>query len=294
MRSEPSSIAYVRRFQSLPIRFAIGALICCFVTSIIFLAFPGIDLEVSRLFYAGSGMFSARSIGWVKIMRSAFVDCFYLCIAVILAGLIITRGRARTWLRLPFAQWAFLAVCLAVGPGLVANVGFKDHWGRARPNEVVEFGGKKAFTPPLLPSNQCDSNCSFVSGEAAAVFLPFYAMALLLPQSAALLLVSGTVCGLTAGLIRVAQGGHFLSDVIFAGIFMLLTVILVHMAVFRYRPTSERLPVTPGFLADDASTRSDECLGRVWSTARPHVATTLPCPAADVAGAQIEGADRLR
>ena len=292
MRSEPSSIAYMRRLQSFPIRFAIGALILCFLASIIFIVFPGIDLEVNRRFYAGNGMFSARSIGWVKLVRSAFVDCFYLCIAVILAGLTITRGRTRTWLRLPFAQWAFLALCLAVGPGFVANVGFKDHWGRARPNEVVEFGGKKAFTPPLLPSDQCDSNCSFVSGEAASMFLPFYAVALLLPQAAALLLASGTVCGLTAGLIRVAQGGHFLSDVIFAGIFMLLTVILVHLAVFRCRLANKRPADTPVFLADDAPNRSDEFLGPVWSTARPHAATTLH--AADVPGARMEGADRPR
>src|SRR5262249_26818796 len=119
MRSEPSSIAYMRRFQSLPMRFAVGALILYFVASVIFLVFPGIDLEVSRLFYSGSGTFSARSMGWVKLMRSAFVDCFYLCIAVILVGLTITRYRARTWLRLAFGQWAFLAFCLAVGPGVV-------------------------------------------------------------------------------------------------------------------------------------------------------------------------------
>jgi len=294
MRSEPSSIAYMRRFESLPIRFAIGALISCFVASIIFLAFPGVDLEVSRLFYAGNGMFSARSIGWVKMVRSAFVGCFYLCIAVILAGLTITRYRARTWLRLAFAQWAFLALCLAVGPGFVANVGFKDHWGRARPNEVAEFSGKKTFTPPLLPSDQCDSNCSFVSGEAASVFLPFYAMALLLPQSAALFLASGTVCGLTAGLVRVAQGGHFLSDVIFAGIFMLLTVALVHMAVFRHRPASTWPADRPVFLADDAANRSKECLCQVWSKVRPHAAATLQSTAADVPGARRKGADRPR
>src|SRR5262249_27542471 len=120
---------------------------------------------------------------------------------------------------------------------------FKDHWGRARPNEIVEFGGWKAFTPAVVPADQCNSNCSFVSGEAASVFLPFYAIALLLPEQAVLMLAMGMLCGLAAGLVRVAQGAHFLSDVIFAAIFMLLTAVVVHWAVSllaaRKRPRQE-------------------------------------------------------
>ena len=41
-------------------------------------------------------------------------------------------------------------------------------------------------------------------------------------------MVAGTLCGLSAGLVRMAQGGHFLSDVIFAGVLMVLTVSLAH------------------------------------------------------------------
>lgn len=229
MRSEP--VAHSHRSASLPIRLAILSLVLWFLASITFLVFPAIDLEVSRFFFIGSRTFVGPSIGWVRALRSAFSSGFYLCIAVVIAGLILTAARVRTWLRLDFAQWAFLAIALAVGPGLVANVAFKDHWGRARPHEIVEFGGTKAFTSAIVPADQCESNCSFISGEAASVFMPFYAIALLLPQQAVLLLATGTVCGLAAGLVRVAQGGHFLSDVIFAAIYMLLTVILVHWVV---------------------------------------------------------------
>lgn len=157
---------------------------------------------------------------------------FYLWIAVSLAGLVITRGSARSWLRLSGTQWLFLAICLAMGPGILANVALKDHWGRARPKEVAEFGGSKMFTPPLIPTDQCANNCSFVSGEAAAIFMPFYAAGLVVPQWAAILLAVGTLCGLAAGFVRVAQGAHFLSDVIFAGVFMAMTAVLVHRAMF--------------------------------------------------------------
>jgi lipid A 4'-phosphatase len=74
-----------------------------------------------------------------------------------------------------------------------------------------------------------------VSGEAASVFVPLYAAALLLPRWSLLLAAAGTVGGLAAGLVRVSQGAHFLSDVIFAGVFMALTVLIVHRIMFGPR-----------------------------------------------------------
>jgi lipid A 4'-phosphatase len=266
MRNEPGAAAHLRRAKDLPMRIGIVALALWLLASIMFLAFPEVDLQVSRLFYAGNHRFFGQAIGWVRSARSGFAGGFYLCIAATIAGLVFTRNRGRTWLGLAFAQWMFLAICLAAGPGLVANVGLKDHWGRARPNEIAEFGGKRSFTPALLPTNQCDSNCSFVSGEAASVFLPLYAMALLLPQWATLLLAAGTVCGLTAGLVRVAQGGHFLSDVVFAGIFMLLTAVIVHLAVFRWRPTGGRTAAA-NLAGRAAPERAEECSGQARSAA---------------------------
>jgi lipid A 4'-phosphatase len=206
---------------------ALGVLV-----SFAFFAFPEIDLIVSGAFHVQGGRFSGQSLDWVSKLRSLFRVLVYLWIAASLAGLFITRDRTRTWLRLAFKKWLFLAICIAVGPGIVANVVFKDHWGRARPKDVVEFGGSKTFTRPLIPTNQCPSNCSFVAGEAASNFMPFYAAALLLPEWATVLLTAGSLCGLAAGLVRVSQGAHFLSDVIFAGVFMALTAGVVYRAVF--------------------------------------------------------------
>jgi len=132
-----------------------------------------------------------------------------------------------------------------MGPGILANVVLKDHWGRARPKQVVEFGGAKTFSPPLIPTDQCANNCSFVSGEAAAIFMPFYAAGLVVPQWSATLLAAGTVCGFAAGLVRIAQGAHFLSDVIFAGVFMAMTAVLAHRAVFGHTHLKDANPPLP-------------------------------------------------
>jgi lipid A 4'-phosphatase len=135
-------------------------------------------------------------------------------------GSLIGLAQARCW---------FLVAALAAGPGLVANVVLKDNWGRARPREIVEFGGAKQFTPPLLPAHECVKNCAFVSGEASSVFVPFFALALLVPHYRAALIAGGIAAGLIAGIIRMSQGAHFLSDIVFAGIFMALTVSVLHI-----------------------------------------------------------------
>jgi dolichol-phosphate mannosyltransferase len=107
---------------------------------------------------------------------------------------------------------------------------FKENMGRARPRDIVEFGGTKTFTPPLVPSRECARNCSFISGEASSIYAAFFALALLIPQYRMGLLISGIAAGTLAGIVRIIQGAHFLSDVLFAGVFMAITVSLLHIA----------------------------------------------------------------
>ncbi len=219
------------RASRFPTVFLISALTLGVVAGAIFLAFPEIDLMVSRAFYSGDRNFAGQSAFLVVGLRVVFVVVFWLCVAGAAVGLWMTRDRKRAWLHLTFAQWLFLAICLAMGPGVIANLTLKDHWGRARPRQVAEFGGSKAFTRPLIPANQCPRNCSFVSGEAASIFLPFYAVAFVAPQWAAALVAAGTLLGFASGAVRVSQGAHFLSDIVFAGVFMALTVGLVYWAI---------------------------------------------------------------
>ena len=42
-----------------------------------------------------------------------------------------------------------------IGCGLIANLYFKDTWGRARPINIHEFGGDKLYTQPFIKSDQC-------------------------------------------------------------------------------------------------------------------------------------------
>jgi len=211
---------------ALPVALGVGA-------GCVFLAIPEVDLLAARVFHAPETGFVGQRLGWVHALRQAFVVLYFGTIAVCLAGLILTWRRRPQWLQIGSRHWLFLAVCLAAGPGLVANLIFKDQWGRARPSQIVEFGGSKTFTPPLLVANQCKRNCSFISGEAASTYVTFYAAAVLVPQWSVPLAVAGTAGGLATGLVRMSQGAHFLSDVVFAGVFMALTVLLARWLMLR-------------------------------------------------------------
>jgi membrane-associated phospholipid phosphatase len=100
----------------------------------------------------------------------------------------------------------------------VVNVLLKDHWGRPRPRATDLFGGVSPFVPAGEISHYCASNCSFVSGEAAGVFmLPLLAL-LALPSFRKPLFWLLTAFAALAALLRVAFGAHWLSDAMLGGL----------------------------------------------------------------------------
>ena len=110
---------------------------------------------------------------------------------------------------------------LAIGPVLLVNFGLKEHWGRARPADVVQFGGSELFTPYYQPTDQCASDCSFVSGHSSRGFY-FVALAFLLQGWASRwrvpmqVLLVAYAC--QAAITRVVVGQHYASDVLGAAI----------------------------------------------------------------------------
>jgi membrane-associated PAP2 superfamily phosphatase len=160
----------------------------------------------------------------------------------------------------------FLVLSLALGPGLLVNAVLKENWARPRPGMVVEFGGDHQFMPWWDPRGDCDSNCSFVSGEtSSAVWMAAPALLAPLPWRYATLGAAG-LYGIVFALVRLLAGGHFLSDVIFAAIFTGLVMWSVHGFLFRWPATR---------LEESAVTGSLERLGRgmmrisaVWMPSR--------------------------
>ncbi len=218
-----------------------GAIIVGVVSGLLFFAFPGIDLKASSLFYKGGGIFAGKGGGIFSgppttasdFLRLAFYFSFVGLGLLNAFGLIVSTIIKRDVFGLGSVKWLFLGTCLLLGPGIVSNAILKDHWGRARPAQLVEFGGTKTYSLPLVPSHQCRKNCSFVAGEASMMYAAFFAAAFLFPGIGRRLIVAGVLAGFFSGLIRMSQGAHFLSDVIFAGVAMALTVAGVYL-LFRW------------------------------------------------------------
>lgn len=199
------------------------------------IVFPEIDLWASALFYRpGDGFF----LGDWPPFRLLHQGLPFLIIAMVVAGaalLLATLAFRRPILGVGRSAALFLLVSLAVGPGLTVNVVLKDHWGRARPAQLAQFGGDKRFTPAFVPSAQCDHNCSFPAGDPSIGFY-LVSVAFLLPEARRRRAgVAGALgFGALIGLARLAQGGHFLSDIVASGFLVYATSWLTHRALVAH------------------------------------------------------------
>lgn len=205
------------------------------VASLFFHIESWIDLAVARHFFdpaSAVGPFPANADPVLRILREVGLKLPPL--AMILLGVVALAGLFRPGARMPVsvrdALWMLTTAGLA--NGLLVNLVLKEHWGRARPHQTLEFGGAGTFTPAWTMSDACASNCSFVSGEAANAFWMLTALCLVpagyrAPAGAFLVVLAGTVA-----FNRVAFGGHYLSDVVLSGL-MVLTIAAVLRFFFR-------------------------------------------------------------
>ena len=98
---------------------------------------------------------------------------------------------------------------------------------------MQNFGGAQQFTRAAIITDQCDNNCSFVSGHVACgVFL--VSLGLVHRRRQRLWAAAGITSGLVIGFARMADVAHWLSDVLWAFPITLLTSWLVWKALYGY------------------------------------------------------------
>ena len=210
-------------------------LVAAAVCAAVFIAFPGLDLMLSGHFYDPTRGFGAESDPTVQTVRYLWRLSAWIVVGgagvLLLASAFLGRPRL---LGIGRAALVFFLLLQGLGPGLLANAVLKDNWGRARPSQVTEFGGDKRHAPPVLPTDQCGRNCSFVGGEAAYAF-SFMALGFLPGpvRRRRAWFAFGAVFGIAVSAVRVAQGGHFVSDCLFAAFFMVLTGWLLYLLLYR-------------------------------------------------------------
>src|SRR5262249_58444709 len=100
-----------------------------------------------------------------------------------------------------------------------------------------EFGGDEHFRPWWDPRGDCPKNCSFIAGEPSGAFWTMAGAAVVPPQWRVLAYGSAFAFGAAVGVLRMAAGAHFFSDVVFAGVFSFLVIWLVHGWLYRWPRT---------------------------------------------------------
>lgn len=183
-------------------------------------AWPAMDMQVSGMAYVPGQGFAANTWGWVRAVYEA-VPWIGRGLAVLALLCLIFRKASQhllgqRWRR----RMLLLGLALLLGVGGMVNGVLKEGWGRPRPVAMQAFGGDRPFMPALRPSKHCKTNCSFVSGHAATGFVLSSVGLLGAASTRRRWLAIGMVAGAFVGGVRVIQGGHFLSDVIFCALVM--------------------------------------------------------------------------
>ena len=197
---------------------------------IFFTFLPESEIYFSNLFFENNKFISERII-FIKSLRSFLKDLMVLIPIISLFILLVDYAKKfknlKTFLNKRFRLTLIgLIIGPIVGSGIIANWYFKDQWGRARPVHITEFGGDKNFSRAFVKSDQCEKNCSWISGESSAAF-SFLVGALILKNP--FFFVLNLLFGIIVSFCRISMGGHFLSDNLFALFFM------VYLAIgFKY------------------------------------------------------------
>lgn len=189
------------------------------IISFLFYFFPEWDLKISSFFWQQGGFIYLNPpwVDWVNSLRK-FLNVLIWSIGILsFLGLVLSfviKINLKNFRKICL----YILLCFVLAPGLIVNMVLKNHWGQPRPIQIQEFSGHLTYQKDWVMSKQCPTNCAFVCGDCAGAFILMAFVPLLNQRrktmwasASFIILFSGLI-----GLIRLGQGGHFLSDVLLA------------------------------------------------------------------------------
>ena len=185
-----------------------------------FWLFP-LDIQISSYFYhpelgAGDAAWPVQNLPFVQFCYKA-APILTMLVALPALFIVLFGGllaRLKPWR----AHAAVVVLTVVLGPGLLVNGIFKEFLDRPRPVQTQDFGGEYPYAPPLMIGAAAGGK-SFPCGHCSAGFA-VAALWLLWrkrrPRLAAAALTLAVILGASMGFSRIAAGGHYLSDVLWA------------------------------------------------------------------------------
>jgi lipid A 4'-phosphatase len=211
------------------------ALAIAATVGLVFAIWPQLDLKLAALFFdAQHGGFWRSYDPFYLFARDA--STWVIALVAAPAGLAIAMKlvRPQRALLIPGRAIVLMLLSLALAPGVLANLVLKEHWGRPRPIDVAEFGGDEHFRPWWDPRGDCPKNCAFIAGEPTGAFWTMAPAALAPPHWRAAAYAAALAFGCAVGLLRMAAGAHFFTDVVFAGVIAFIVIWLLHGWLYRW------------------------------------------------------------
>lgn len=201
-----------------------------------------LDMQIARFCYQPEAGWHFQNYWFWQLLYKRGMIPGLLIGSVGLGGLLL--GWKLPKLRRQWRSYLLLLLLLAIGPGLLVNTIFKDNWGRTRPKHVTEFGGHLPFIK-VWDRGERGASKSFPSGHASIGFFliaPYFVLRRRRKLLAKGFLLGGSVYGALMGIGRIAQGGHFPSDVIWAWGMVYLSGLLL---CYLLRPEELEEPPRP-------------------------------------------------
>jgi lipid A 4'-phosphatase len=191
------------------------------------LSLTNADMALERLFYTPArGWLWKNAHPWDYLYHYGFIPPVVLSVFGLLMLLLsFLSSGVRRYRRVGL----FLVLFMVLGPGLLVNTVLKDHWGRPRPAEIRNFGGTRNYLP-VWERGVAGQDKSFPSGHAAVgffMFAPFFFLRNREKRWGWSFLWLGLLYGSLMGVGRMVQGGHFASDVLWAGGLTYLTGLIL-------------------------------------------------------------------
>jgi membrane-associated PAP2 superfamily phosphatase len=203
--------------------------------------FTDLDMASVRPFFGGSAPGDQIPDRWPLMnaypWKALYDWGIYPALVMGCGGLLVWMA-SFCWAK-KLARWRdeglFYGLLLIVGPGIIVNGVLKPYWGRPRPNAIIPFGGQREFLPVWVWGRGQDES-SFPSGHASMGFClmaPAFVHYRRRPRLALCFLLLGLASGCIMGVTRVVAGGHFPSDVVWAGGLIYFTALVI-AAPFRF------------------------------------------------------------
>jgi len=208
--------------------------ILLFIITIGIISFFGIDIKIQSLLF--NNISDPWSYGnfplWIlfyKYGQKIAVIIGVLSLVIFLLSLFIKKmNPARN-------KALFLILVIIVAPGIIVQT-LKVTWGRPRPCEIINYGGTLEFKTPFEPNFALAGNTntgnSFPSGHAA---VGFYTLALYFVFKKRWILVLTILYGTLMGFARMAQGAHFLSDIVSSFFIVYIGIELFEFLIIKKR-----------------------------------------------------------